>query len=75
MDLTIAGDILALTKPHISEYSRFGLLLSSKARRLYAATASVLGIASAKYTIGVKYCLFLLVPGASEDKGVGSHFC
>ena len=59
LDLTFASDILDLTNPHIYEYSCFRLLLSSEARRLYAATASVLGIASAKYTIGVKYCLRL----------------
>ena len=57
MDLAIASDIRSLTKPHISEYYRFSLLLSSEARRHCAATASVPGIPYAEYTIGVKECL------------------
>ena len=48
------SDIRALTKPHISEYSFFRLLLNSEDRRRCSATASVLGIPSAEYTIGVK---------------------
>ena len=54
LDLTTASEILALTKPHIYEYSRFGLFLRSKARRCYAATSSIPGVLSMEYTIGVK---------------------
>ena len=54
LDLTFASDILSITKPHISEYSRFRLLLNSEARRLCAAMASVLVILSAEYTMGVR---------------------
>ena len=43
-------------KPHIYKYSRIRLLLSSKDRSIYASTASVPGIPSAEYTIGVKEC-------------------
>ena len=48
LDLTIASDIQALTKPHISKYSCFSLLLSNKARHHCATTASVLVIPSAE---------------------------
>ena len=41
LNLTIASDIRALMKPHIPEYYRFSLLLSSKAIRRYANTASI----------------------------------
>ena len=54
LDLTIASVILSLIKPHISEYSHFNLLISSKARRHCAATTSVQGIPSTQYTIGEK---------------------
>ena len=57
LDLTIDSDIQALTKMHIYEYYRFGLLLSIKARRHCAATASVPVIPSVEYTIGVKEIL------------------
>ena len=56
-DLTIASDILALTKPHISEYPRFSLYLSSADNIFCAAKASSPGILSAEYTIGVKVLL------------------
>ena len=36
LDLNIASDILTLTKPHNSEYSRFRLKLSSAANLFYA---------------------------------------
>ena len=54
LDLIIASDILALMKLHISEYSRFKLLLSREARRRCAATTPAPGIMSTDYTIGVK---------------------
>ena len=56
-NLNITSRICALMKPHISEYSRFNLLISSKASGLCAATASVPGIPSVEYTIGVKELL------------------
>ena len=56
-DLMTASDILALTKPHISEYSCFRLFLRSEAKRCCAATASIPGTTSADYTIGLKVCL------------------
>ena len=54
LDLTIASETRSLMKPLIYKYLRFRLLLISKARRCCAATASVLVIPSAEYTIGVK---------------------
>ena len=47
LDLTIASDILALTNPHISEYSCFSLYLSSVANLFCAEKASAPGIPSA----------------------------
>ena len=54
LDLTIASDILALTKPHISQYSCFSFLLTIEAGRRCATTASIPGIQSVQYTVGVK---------------------
>ena len=54
LDLTTASDTLALTKQHISEYSRFRLLLKSEAKCRCTVTASVPIIYSTEYTIGVK---------------------
>ena len=54
MDLTIASDIRTLTKPHISEYSLFRLLLSIKARNFCGTESYVPVILSMEYTIGVK---------------------
>ena len=53
-DLIIASDFLALTKPHISEYSRFSLYLNCAANIFCADKASTTGILSAGYIIGVK---------------------
>ena len=47
-DLIIASDFLALTNPHISEYSRFSLYLSSEANLFCAARDSAPGIQSAE---------------------------
>ena len=58
LDLTITSDILTLTKPHISKYSRFRLLLIRKAIHCCAATASATVIPSVEYTIGVKERLY-----------------
>ena len=44
LDLTIASNIIAFTKPHISEYSRFSLQMSSAANLFCATEASALGI-------------------------------
>ena len=57
MDLTTASDIRSLTKPQISKYYRFSLLLRSEARRCCAAMASVMGISSVEYIVGVKVLL------------------
>ena len=54
LDSTVSSDIQPLTKPHISEYSCFSLLLSSKDKCRCAATTSVIEIPSVEYTIGVK---------------------
>ena len=54
LDLTIASDIRALKKPYISKYSHVSLFLIREARHCCAATASVPGIPSVEYTIGVK---------------------
>ena len=84
LGITIASVILALTNPHIPKYSRFSLLLISKVRCHCAATASVLGIPSPEYTIGVKERLrsrqdwryfsfspYLLLPEPSQIYGAG----
>ena len=54
LELTIASDILALTKPHISEYSRFSLELSSATNLFCVVMESAPGIPSEEYTIRVK---------------------
>ena len=54
LDLTIASDIQALTKTHISKYYLFILLLSSENIYWCAAMDSIPGIKSADYTIGMK---------------------
>ena len=51
LDLMTASDILALTKPHIYEYSRFRLLLRIKAKRLCVTTTPIPGMMSVDYTI------------------------
>ena len=48
LDFTITSDILDLTNPHISEYYRFRLYLSSAANLFFAAKASAPGILSAE---------------------------
>ena len=53
----IATDIRALTKPHVSKYYQFSLLISSGDRLCCAATAFVTRITPTEYTIGVKTCL------------------
>ena len=57
LDLTIASYILAHTKPHVSEYSRFSLYLSSASNLFCADKTSAPGIPCAEYTIGVKVLL------------------
>ena len=54
LDITTVSDILYLTKLHISEYSRFRLLLRNKDKRLCTATAYTPVIMSVEYNIGVK---------------------
>ena len=54
LDPTIASDIQASTKPHIHKFSHLSLLLRSEDRRCYASMASIPGITSVEYTIGVK---------------------
>ena len=52
--LTFTSDIRVLTKPHISKYSHFRLLISINAKRPCAAKAYVPVISSYEYTIGEK---------------------
>ena len=56
-DLRTTSDILSLKKPHIYECSCFRLFLKSKSKRCCMEMASVPGILSKEYTIGVKVCL------------------
>ena len=56
-EINIASESRALTKPHISKYFCFRLLLSSEARYYCAATASVPGIPSVEYIIKSAYSL------------------
>ena len=52
--ITTASDILSLTKPHISKYYCFRLLIGTKAKCCCAATSSAPGNNSMKYNIKVK---------------------
>ena len=77
LDLIIASDSQALTKPHISKNPRFSLSLSSESRSCCATTAYVPGITSAEYTIGLKelqcyrqslmYLSFLSISSVDRD--------
>ena len=57
LDLTIASDILAFTKPPISQYYRFRLQLSSEANIFCVDKATVPVILTVEYTSGVKVSL------------------
>ena len=54
LDISIYSEIITLTKPHNSEYSRFILKLSSVSNLFCSYKASTPGIPSAEYTIWVK---------------------